>query len=368
MKFNHQLIHKYFKKFYNEILKIAYTQRHVNGIEFLITSIENDKEWEDLRHVVYALASVLHETGARMEPIEEILAKPGTRVYDLQAKYKPWTGKGYIQLTHLANFKKMSKVVGVDLVANPKLALDPKISYQIMAKGLRRGDFTGKKLSDYINGNKVNYKGARATVNGSDKADKIAYYAQCIETILKASLIKEEEVPQYIPIGTEYEIPTQVEPIEVPQIPFEIDENTDQQEPISTTVTTKTESSTPNSTTTVEVEKNIPAPTQYIEPVQPNPTSGIKSWKTMLSAIFGSTTIATIGTWIGEKYEAIRPFLGNIVITLLIVTTVLVLYWLKMKNEDKKRREQQAFELTLAQLKIRSDPSLTNVEVSNVRH
>lgn len=315
MKFNRQLLHGYFKKFYKEILHISYSQRHVNGVEFLITCIENDPEWESLEHISYALASVMHETGHRMEPVEEIIAKPGTDLYNRQKKYMPWTGKGYIQLTHLANFKKMSRVIGVDLVSNPRLALNPKISYEIMAKGLRRGEFTGKKLSDYINNEKKDYRNARRVVNILDKADKIAYYAQCMERILEASIIS---TPEFKPDVDA--VQTQV--AELPE--------------------------------TKKVD--------YIEPVIPRITSGLKSWKTAISGVLGSTGLGAAYTWLSEKYQSINN-ISSVLIALVVVAAAFGIVYFIMREKSKMAREKMAHEITLEQLRIRANPSLDNVEV-----
>jgi hypothetical protein len=53
--------------------------------------------------------------------------------------------------------------------------------------GCLEGLFTGKKLSDYINGRKKNYKLARRVVNGNDRASLIAGYARKFEKALKKS-------------------------------------------------------------------------------------------------------------------------------------------------------------------------------------
>ena len=49
----------------------------------------------------------------------------------------------------------MGGLLGVDLVGNPSLALDPKISARILYEGMlkgesNRGDFTGKSVEDFI--------------------------------------------------------------------------------------------------------------------------------------------------------------------------------------------------------------------------
>lgn len=140
----------------------------------------------DARKLIYILALAWHES--RLQPIKEIKAKPGTYVWDTyQVKY--WNtgfyGRGFVQLTWEANYQKMGKVLGVNLVANPDLALKPQYAADIIVYGMMNGSFTGKKLGDFINSEKADYYNARDTVGakivaGSDTAALIVGYAENI--------------------------------------------------------------------------------------------------------------------------------------------------------------------------------------------
>ena len=90
------------------------------------------------------------------------------------AKYK---GSGYVQITGRNNYAKYGQLTGLDLINNPSLAQDPKTSAFITVNGMLNGNFTGAKLSDYVNNNKNDFINARRTVNGTDKAQLIANYA-----------------------------------------------------------------------------------------------------------------------------------------------------------------------------------------------
>jgi hypothetical protein len=57
-----------------------------------------------------------------------------------------------------------------------------------MTEGMRRGLFTGKKLSDYIDGDRCDYKNARRIINGLDKWELIQQYAQTLEPTLRAAI------------------------------------------------------------------------------------------------------------------------------------------------------------------------------------
>lgn len=51
---------------------------------------------------------------------------------------------------------------------------------------MKEGWFTGRKLSDYISGNKKDYVNARRIINGMDKAQKIANEAVIFERALRS--------------------------------------------------------------------------------------------------------------------------------------------------------------------------------------
>jgi hypothetical protein len=57
-----------------------------------------------------------------------------------------------------------------------------------MSEGMRRGLFTGRKLGDYINDHRCDYRLARQIINGLDQADRIAAYSNVLEEILRQSV------------------------------------------------------------------------------------------------------------------------------------------------------------------------------------
>jgi len=73
------------------------------------------------------------------------------------------------------------------LVQNPELVLNPAISYAIAARGMREGWFTGHKLGDYTQSHPPDYYNARKVINGLDRADRIAQYADSFERALRTS-------------------------------------------------------------------------------------------------------------------------------------------------------------------------------------
>lgn len=153
-------------------------------------------EWErraltDLRWLAYMLATAYHETGpessaGHMLPVTEHGQRSYFDRYEGRADlgntmpgdgYR-FRGRGLVQLTGRTNYRKMSPVAGVDLTANPDAALDPAIAARVMFEGMLKGSFTGKALDDYLNETKTDFRGARKIINGTDKADLIAGYAE----------------------------------------------------------------------------------------------------------------------------------------------------------------------------------------------
>lgn len=192
------------KRFFDSIratlpLNKSLTQDQVDGFNALLSEGESrntSTEW-----IAYILATAWHETATRMQPVRETLASSDAQaIANLNRAYpnvanKYWVngyfGRGYVQLTWDYNYKTMGKWLGIDLYANPSLALDPKIAVKIIYEGMIRGMFTAKKLSDYLD-NVIQsdqqefeeYTKARAIVNGHDRDKLIAGYALTIQKAL----------------------------------------------------------------------------------------------------------------------------------------------------------------------------------------
>ncbi len=151
------------------------TQRQVDGINFILDAWEHWEFNQDPRWLAYMLATTYWETGRTMQPIEEWghgaghpygVRDPRTgQVYD---------GRGDVQLTWYDNYLKMSKIMGIDLVNHPELALQADVAAQIMFIGMKDGDFTGVGLPKYFNETTDDPVDARRIINGTDHAEDIA--------------------------------------------------------------------------------------------------------------------------------------------------------------------------------------------------
>ena len=146
----------------------AKTRRSLNQI---LDYWEKSHAKDDDRWLAYALGTAHHETDRTFGPIREYGRGRGK-------KYYPYYGRGLVQLTWERNYKKMSPVVGVDLVKFPDRALDLTNAIPIMFVGMKQGTFNGKKFADFFNKTKEDWVNARKIINGLDKAQLIASYAK----------------------------------------------------------------------------------------------------------------------------------------------------------------------------------------------
>ena len=157
-----------------------------------IDSVLNEwdlKGYKDIRWLAYMFATIYHETATTMLPIEEY-GKGKGRPYGKKLKMSRlsyatpnqlYYGRGFVQLTWYENYQLMSRLLGVDLLNKPELALNLKIATNIMFEGMTKGyssfgDFTGKSLEMYFNNTTEDPINARKIINSLDKAQLIASY------------------------------------------------------------------------------------------------------------------------------------------------------------------------------------------------
>lgn len=163
------------------------TQREVAAIDKFLDLFECHRDYFTIPQWAYAFATTFHETAHTFESnIEAYWLSEEWRRRNL--RYYPYYGRGFVHLTWEENYRKYSIILGVDLVKNPDLALQTNHAFLILIHGMKTGNFTGRKISDYINMSKKDYRNARRVINGTDKRDLIASYAEHFEGILIAAL------------------------------------------------------------------------------------------------------------------------------------------------------------------------------------
>jgi len=161
-------------------------QSEVAAIDFFLDKVIQNRCYFTKKQWAYVFATVFHETAFTFEPVVEAnWLSEAWRKKNL--RYWPYHGRGLVQITWDFNYDKFSKILGIDLVSKPDLALDPNVSFQILIYGMKNGTFTGRSLERYINDNATNYELARYVINGKDKRELIANYARTFELILSKS-------------------------------------------------------------------------------------------------------------------------------------------------------------------------------------
>lgn len=159
----------------------------------------------NLQTLAYILATEARETGWAFQPIVE---RGNRKYFD---KYEPGTkigkdlgntqvgdgflfrGRGKGQITGRANYRRVGKLIGVDLETHPERALETDIAVRILVEGGIKGWFTGKGFADYIDGidesdaeDRKEFLEARRAINGVDHREEIADNALMFERALKA--------------------------------------------------------------------------------------------------------------------------------------------------------------------------------------
>jgi putative chitinase len=135
----------------------------------------------------YVLATALWETNRTMKPVKEAYWVKNAETWRKNnLRYWPWYGRGYVQLTWEANYIKAGKSLGLDLITDPDVVMEPGVSAKILVRGSKQGWFTGKRLDHYITLKRSNFRGARRIINGTDKAAEIAKIAKAYDKALLA--------------------------------------------------------------------------------------------------------------------------------------------------------------------------------------
>ena len=194
-------------KFFAEVRRTLFngrlTKPQVEGMEAILNiTTELDRRW-----VAYMLATAYHETGHKMQPVEENLnySAPGllktfpkyftpmqassyarrpqaiaNRAYANrmgngdEASGDGWRfrGRGLVQITGRDNYRKY----GIE--KDPDQAMDLDRSVYILVSGMQAGRFTGMGLADCFTPTRTDPSAARRIINGQDRAHDVANYGQ----------------------------------------------------------------------------------------------------------------------------------------------------------------------------------------------
>jgi putative chitinase len=180
---------KFFKSctdiMFNGFMKVT----QADGIRAIIDEYER-RQMTDIRHLAYILATVYHEVGKTMQPIEE-RGKGHGKPYGLKLKYsrKPYTspdqiyyGRGLTQNTWYEVYESLTRaakkqgLLDWDFLNHPELLLKMQSSIWATFHAMTTGLYTGMKLSYYFNDKKEDPLNARRIINVLDKAELIGSY------------------------------------------------------------------------------------------------------------------------------------------------------------------------------------------------
>jgi predicted chitinase len=185
--------------FFNAVRGVLWpklTADQVSGCETIMAACAGKMP---LSWAAYALATAYHETAYTMQPIRErggdaYLSKYDTGELAARLGNTPeadgdgikYAGRGYVQLTGAANYRRASAELSAPLFEEPDLALKPDIAAQVLVRGMMEGWFTGKSLNDFIPtaATLAHFTNARRIINGADKAAEIAGYAVKFQSAL----------------------------------------------------------------------------------------------------------------------------------------------------------------------------------------
>ena len=182
------------------IIRLKFSSLSQEAIDNINLIVETCEKYNlTYPQTAYLLATTYHETGGTMKPIKEYGGDKYLSKYDTGRLAKAlgntpqadgdgikYAGRGYSMITGRYNYKFAGEQLGIDLINNPDLALQPKYAAEILVKGSMNGWFTSKKLSDYINDKGKNYYQARRVINSLDKSQLIASYAVVFEKALRS--------------------------------------------------------------------------------------------------------------------------------------------------------------------------------------
>lgn len=119
----------------------------------MIARALKDEGLDEKEVFAYALATAEHESF--FDTIKEIEGETQAEKFDYDGGPE-FMGRGYLMLTGKKNYEMVGKYLGIDLVNNPDLLLDPKISARVLAAFFKIvGTRQYARSGDFVNARKT---------------------------------------------------------------------------------------------------------------------------------------------------------------------------------------------------------------------
>lgn len=165
----------FFKKLIDSGLFKSLTADQVASINTIIDCFQK-QGYTDERWLSYILGTAKWETGQTMLPVEE--RNWGKKLYARLIEGHRYYGRGYVQITHPDNYRRLGNILNIPLLDQPELALQPPIAAKIAVVGSVEGYFTGVGLRKFFNSRTADWFNARKVINLLDNAEIIARYGK----------------------------------------------------------------------------------------------------------------------------------------------------------------------------------------------
>lgn len=200
----------------------SFTESQVRGIEGIIDGFLSHGDGR-IKTLAYGLATARREVGAGMIPVREGFKATDAlaRAY-VQRNYghkgRDWYcwpsgphghvyyGRGIAQLTWAENYEFAGHNLGIDLLRNPDLALDPEIASRLLFMGLVSGQWNarGHGIAHYLPDDGLDdLMNARRTVNITDHwQDIAAYYREFLGALEAAGFASRNTAPLKVEVDS----------------------------------------------------------------------------------------------------------------------------------------------------------------------
>jgi len=184
------------RAFYDAVRKAPFSGRlkqvQVDLIEPLLAELQAEPGLS-LDQAAYILATAHWETDhfqTLLEYADGSAYEGRTSLGNIHAgDGRKYRGRGYAMVTGRRNYQLVQDKFSIPAVDTPDVLLRPAVAAAVCVTGMMEGWFTGRALPSYVNAAKADFYGARAVVNGNDRAAEIAALALDYQQALNVAVV-----------------------------------------------------------------------------------------------------------------------------------------------------------------------------------